>query len=700
MLALALCLFHDRASSFVKGTPMRAPPIILLILLTCSVAKAAPDVLTSIARVRALSMVEAASAKPVQLEAIVTFSAPDLSACYVSDGATGIFLKLGADLPQRLVLNPGDRVLIQGVSDPGHFLPEIRVTEVKVLSSGPPLTARQISVWELTQDNLECEWVEFTTTVTGTAQDERGVMYLSLRGTSPYLRAYLSGIQHLETPPWELVYRQVRVRCVVATIYNEDRQICGHRLYIPGLGFITPQTTLSRPGLAPLRCSDELLTAERQMREYVRLRGTVTMIRPGQGLILRDEGGSLFIETAQPMDDLHVGDYVQAFGYPSVQPFRPKLATSRVEHINFGRPPLPILLDPAAKRSSREQCELVALHGQLADIITTPTHTALICYTGKTRFEAWVKNPLTRELRPGSQLALRGICELQASDTSGSIGTATSFIVRLRDEADLQVLTLPSWWTAPRLIWLVSGIAGIASSLTLWTWILKRKIREQADTIRLQAQQEATLEERHRIARELHDTLEQDLMGVNMLLDDTAEKLTGDMASAARPLEMARLLLNRSREESRSTIRDLRSVALEQMGLANALQQSLPALAQKAGVQVDLHMPTPVCRLPISQETHLYRICHEAVANALRHASARRVTVTLQQATDKLCLEVQDDGCGFDPALNHTSTGHFGLQGIRERVNQLGASLQLLSSPSAGTTLRVLMSAPLATPAA
>jgi signal transduction histidine kinase len=667
---------------------------ILLCLLAFPLKGHGTAVLRTIPEVLALSTAEAAQSQPVDLTATVTFDDPTLGVCSVSDGRAGIFLKRGQQSADQPALSPGDRVRILGVSDPGQFMPVIAVKKLEVLGSGPPLEPRSMGLWELSQENADAAWVEFTTTVAGTSQDERGRSYLSLRGSNAPLRAYLTRIEHLDTPPWELAQRQVRMRCVVATIYNEDRQICGHNLYVPGLSFITTLTTISRPGLAPLRCSDELLTAERQMREYVRLRGIVTQVRPGQGLILRDEGGSLFIETAQPMTDFQVGDRVQAFGYPSIQRFRPKLATSRVEHLGTGWAPEPLNLDPNSKRSSREQYELVKLRAQLADFHTNATHTILTCTANKTRFEAWLKNPLHQDLRPGAQLELQGICELSTTDAGDRLGTATSFLLRLRDETDLQVLALPSWWTAPRLIWLAASAATVASMLTLWAWMLKRKIREQADIIRLQTQQEATLEERHRIARELHDTLEQDLMGVNMLLDDTAEKLSSADAHAARPLEMARLLLNRSREESRSTIRDLRSVALEQMGLSSALEQSLPALAVKAGVRVELSVPCPIQRLPISQETHLYRICHEAVGNALRHAKAKLVKVTLQSSAQQLSLEVSDDGCGFDPAENHTRTGHFGLQGIRERVNQLGAKLDLQSSPQTGTSLRVLLSSP------
>ena len=663
-------------------------------LLICPLAGRGGDVLKTIPEILALSTAEAAQALRVELTATVTFDDPLLAVCYVSDGHAGIFLKRGKVPADHAAMSPGDRVLIHGVSDPGHFLPVIAIQKLVHLGSGPPLSPKSAKLWELTQEIADGAWIEFTTTVIGTSQDESGRSYLSLRGSNAPLRAYLTRIDHLETPPWELAQRQVRMRCVVATIYNEDRQVCGHNLYVPGLSFITTLTTISRPGLAPLRCSDELLTAERQMQEYVRLRGIVTQVRPRQGLILRDEGGSLFIETAQPMEDLQVGDRVQAFGYPSVQRFRPKLATSRVESLSTGLLPEPIRLDPSLKRSSREQYELVKVRAQLADFHSNATHTILNCTAGKTRFEAWLKNPFHHELRPGAQLELLGICELTTTDASDRLGAPTNFMLRLRDETDLHVLALPSWWTAPRLIWLASSIAAVASMLTLWAWTLKRKIREQATIIRLQTQQEATLEERHRIARELHDTLEQDLMGVNMLLDDTAEKLGSADASASRPLEMARLLLTRSREESRSTIRDLRSVALQQMGLSSALQQSLPALAVKAGVRVELNVPTPIQRLPISQETHLYRICHEAVGNALRHASARLVRVTLKSSFQQISLEVSDDGCGFDPATNHTHTGHFGLQGIRERVNQLGAELDLQSSPETGTLLRVLLSSP------
>jgi len=259
----------------------------------------------------------------------------------------------------------------------------------------------------------------------------------------------------------------------------------------------------------------------------------------------------------------------------------------------------------------------------------------------------------------------------------------------LRGADDIEVLARGPWWTESRVRWILGGLLALAVAAGVWAVTLQFMVRSQSSVIRQQAQQQATLEERQRIARDLHDTLEQELVGVTMLLDNTAMKLNGGNPQASEPLTLARRLLRRAREESRSTIRELRSVTLEQRGLAAAMEELLRPLATVSGASFESKVSGTPNRLPGTTETHLLRIAQEAVANAAHHSGAKMISLHLAYRADSVTLEVSDDGRGFDPASKQVEAGHFGLSGMKERADKIAAQLRIESHPGQGTRIRV-----------
>lgn len=214
---------------------------------------------------------------------------------------------------------------------------------------------------------------------------------------------------------------------------------------------------------------------------------------------------------------------------------------------------------------------------------------------------------------------------------------------------------------------------------------------------RAQAQQSAYVErmadsredERKRIAHELHDTTVQSLIAVGQAIDLARTWLKTDSARAEEMLVMAREQAVEAAADLRDRIADLRPPALEELGLAPALG----LLVEKSG-QSRAHLTisgTPR-RLSEAIELAAYRATQEAVSNAIRHGDARRIDVTLAYAADALELTVKDDGHGFAPPsdLNDFALqGHYGLMGIRERIQTLGGTVNLTSRAGQGTTLKL-----------
>jgi signal transduction histidine kinase len=132
-------------------------------------------------------------------------------------------------------------------------------------------------------------------------------------------------------------------------------------------------------------------------------------------------------------------------------------------------------------------------------------------------------------------------------------------------------------------------------------------------------------------------------------------------------------------------------MTLENLGLSAALDDLLRPVATMNGAVFVVTAEGEPRKLPISAETALLRIAHEAVANAARHSSAAHITVTLKYESARVCLDVRDDGGGFEPAAMHSPGEHFGLLGMDERANKIGGELRIESAPGRGTTVSILV---------
>ncbi len=198
------------------------------------------------------------------------------------------------------------------------------------------------------------------------------------------------------------------------------------------------------------------------------------------------------------------------------------------------------------------------------------------------------------------------------------------------------------------------------------------------------------LEERVRLAREIHDTLAQGFVGISSQLDALALKLNGDMGVVRQHLDLARKMARHSLTEARRSVMDLRTSALEDHDLPSALTTAARQWVAGSPVHVQVDVFGDNRELPEDVEQHLLRIAQEAVTNALKHAGAHMIWVELEMENRRLRLRVKDDGHGFEPAtVLNGAGGHFGILGMRERAERLGGELDLSSEPGSGTQVEV-----------
>lgn len=198
--------------------------------------------------------------------------------------------------------------------------------------------------------------------------------------------------------------------------------------------------------------------------------------------------------------------------------------------------------------------------------------------------------------------------------------------------------------------------------------------------------------ERDRIAREMHDGVVQSLFSISLGLELCKKQVLRDPQAVAERLEELQSHLNTSMTELRRFIYDLRPMKLAELGLVGAVEYWLTEITQGRSVRARLVVNGEVGDLSPSEEACLYRVAKEAVSNAVRHANAQLVEVTIERTNGTACMRVADDGIGFDISrVPDAGTNGLGLRSIKDRVAREGGSLSVDSNPGVGTVLAVLL---------
>ena len=299
----------------------------------------------------------------------------------------------------------------------------------------------------------------------------------------------------------------------------------------------------------------------------------------------------------------------------------------------------------------------------------------------------------------GSRLEVSGIFLVNCENWS-----PTRILPRIDDvfivpqlAQDIKILSTPSWWTPQRLTVVIVSLLAALVGIYIWNRVLTRLVsRKSAELFKseiAQASAELRIDERTRLAVELHDSLSQNLTGVYCQVAATKRALSVDPGSVARHLETVERMLESGRNELRRCLWDLRGAALEEQDFATAIRMSIEPLMSEADISLRFFIP----RKRLSDTTAHMTICiiRELVTNAIRHGKARHIRIAGEIHADEMSFSVRDDGCGFDPAnCAGPSEGHFGLTGIRERVNRLNGRVAFESSPGKGSRIVVSIRLP------
>lgn len=489
------------------------------------------DTLTNAAAVRDLPVEQAARKLPVRLRGVATYVF-DGRSCFVQDESAGIFVGNGVQISP---LEVGDIVLLEGVSGPGEYAPVVEPSKFQVVGRTNLPMAKKVSFEDLMTGREDSQWVEVAGLVRAVHGDLPDQKILEIVTGGGRLTAFIAGSAH--TNLISLVDSQVRVRGVCGTWFNRLRQLFGVRLMVPRLEDISVEEPAATNALAqPAQPIGNLLrfAPHASYGHKVKVEGTVALQQPSRALFVQDYQHGLYVQTRQA-GLLKPGDQVELIGFPNKGEYTPILQDAVWRKIGSGPEPRPFLVQPDEALAGLQDCRLVAVEGTLLDHTHNNREAVLVLEADQHIFSAHLESQdaelALAGLQNDSRLRLTGVCRIEVGDDwrAGPAWRAKSFRILLRSPADVQVLSLPPWWTLTRLLWAVGVLVAIVVVSLSWAALLRRKVSQQTTIIRRQLELEAKLKERYQELFESANDIvyTHDLNGHITTINAAGERLLG-----------------------------------------------------------------------------------------------------------------------------------------------------------------------------
>jgi signal transduction histidine kinase len=713
-----------------------APPVwwifCLLFLAICNAFSAdkSSTVLSNAVDIISLPADQASRLLKVHVTGVVTASDPVLKGrFFLQDSTGGVFV----DNVNGAHLDPGEMVEISGITYAGAYAPTVTAPKVHVIGRADLPPAKPVSIDQLMSGSEDSQRIQISGIVRDAKLDGTRLTIDLVAGGYRF-RAFLPSASNFN--PEKLIGAEALVRGTAAEAHNRSlRQLIAIEIYIPNSADLVvekpdPINPFDRP-IIPLNKLAQF-RRDNSLAQRVHVRGVVTYQQPGQRVFLQNTTFGLQIQSRQKIK-MAPGEVIDAVGFLSFENYLPVLQDAVFRET--GEPPIQITPQPATSQDLENglyHANYISISGDLIQLTVNASSPAsqgsavMVLQTSNFTFTALAENvpgqARLADLAIGSMLNIRGIGLAQID----SAGTLQSFQLLIRNGSDVTVIRKPSWLTPNRLL---IGVLILCSALFLivsWSVVLSRKnaalnvaigerekaqdalqqandkleerVKERTEQLKFEitarkeseVQFQAVLSERTRLAQELHDTVEQSLTGIALQLDTASKLHHRNPDNSLRHLELARSMMAKSQVEVRRSVWDLRSRAMEQFDLSNALAEGARQITSGTDIKVQLKTEGEPQALPEVVEENLLRIGQEALANIIKHSRATGVDMELQFAQQQVRLQVKDNGIGFDcEKAVGPNEGHFGLLGMSERARRLGGHFSVSSKSGDGTLICV-----------
>ena len=659
-----------------------------------------------------------------ELEAIVTHGLDELSDGFAVSDATGAIFVSEAQEGTKTAVSRGDRVRISGRIDCNDITNGYNIAladMVTVISKGdaPPPVA--VAVKDLSSPDYCDRVVTFEGSVVDVFRDGTDLRFAFFviaddDGEVVYVPVVLSAADEM---PYS---RFVDARVSVTGLCIRDRKGSTKRKLRSNMSHVSlGDVKIVRPPPADLfdvpelggSANDVYAPRPGALRRR-RAAGRVVAVWHGDRFVLRRASGEFTnVVLADAARVPSYGDAVEAVGLPETDVYHLNLSRARWRMSGADPPgqdaperrtPRELVTDGLGHRQidAKYHGRAIRVSGTVAKMPSAEPGDLRITienggYDLPVDFSS-VPDAL-EGLEKGCGVEITGTCVVDISKwyPQGAFPSVEDCVIVVRTPSDVSVLSHPPWWTTGRLLAVIGSLLVALAAILAWNVVLNRMVERRGHQLMREqigrAKANLKAEERTRLAVELHDSLAQSLTGASMEIE-TAKVLGADAPQEMMShLDIADKTLKSCRDDLRNCLWDLRSRALEETDMNSAILRTLSAHVSKARLTVRFNVRRNL--LSENAAHAVLRIVRELTLNAIRHGNASVVKIAGSTENGRLLFSVSDDGCGFDAdAAPGIPQGHFGISGIRERVEQLGGVFTLSSRPGHGTVGRVELPIP------
>ena len=617
-----------------------------------------------------------------------------------------------------LRLRSGDLVRVRGFVDLSQFTPSCaRLSHIDFLSHGDLPAPRNVSIRDIVSGKCDHRVVTAVGSVRDVFVDDVDPSYCALVLDSDTGRLNVMfpatgvDLEKLDS----LLNAKVSVSglCLAATC--GQRRMTGRHLNVQNATDIrvlekSKDSVFDVQNLEDLTArSGEEVAALGRRRIFGRVLATW-----GKNQLLIKYLDKQFVRIELAHGDLpRYGDLIEAVGFPETDLYNINLSRAAWRKNSETDPSLEpaqdvsaadILLDKLkrARIDTRYNGKVVRLQGTIRNSVSFPKgEKRIFIESDGFSIPADLSSLIGRldDISIGCKVAVSGVCVIDIENWRPNtiLPRIKGFFVVPRISDDVQVLSRPSWWTAGRLLAAIGALLTILVGILLWNTSLRRKVekrsRELAQETVARVTSELKVGERTRLAMELHDSIVQSLTGVSMEIR-TADRIADtDNTGMHQHLSLAVKTLDSCRKDLRNCLWDLRNLTLEDEDVNDAIRRTLAPHVGDTKLAVRFNVPR---ELFCDNTAHtILRIIRELAINAVQHGKATSIKVAGNIEDGKLLFSVRDNGCGFDPAnVPGMAQGHFGLQGIRDRIETFEGEMSVLSSPDKGTKVTISLNLP------
>ena len=614
---------------------------------------------------------------------------------------------------------PGDRIMLSGLAHMSSRQEiDIVADRLEMLGTDTVAPPLKLAIGELSTEKHHLRAVETEGIVIDAFPDEidAGYRFLIIKDAECILPVAVPSEAGSELDIPSLRDAKIRIRGHFIRTVSGSRKFSGPFISIDNADDLTVITPAPADPLAapPLERSIYRTPREIAKRGKRSVSGEVLAVWNRNRMMVRtDKGRIVNVTLAHGESVPRSGEYVTVAGYPETDLFRVNLARAlvRAEDRRTEPPPETAITDLATVFGGKDRPNAIdpASHGRLMRVrgtiqIVPSPNTAerrmlLACGPYKLPIDLGVCDNAAEDIAIGTELEVTGRCVLEIDnwDPDDVFPRIRNLVAVIRTPADLKVIALPPWWTPIRLLVVISILIAALIGIYIWNRVLQKLVNRRGRELYREQVAHAVAEfktgERTRLAVELHDSLSQSLAGVAWQVAASTKTLVSNPEVAKRCLETADKMLGSCRTELRQCLFDLRSDTLEEPDFSTAIRKTLGQLDGRAAITVRFNVPRQ--RFKDTTAHAILAIVRELTGNAIRHGDASEIKVAGAIEPGRILFSVRDNGKGFDPQdCNGPAQGHFGLEGIRNRLEKINGNLDIESTPGAGTKATVTIPLP------